>query len=133
MAIAYRASANGPTTASTTASITVPASVQAGDLMLVGLITSDTDAMSISGGGTGVTWTEKDIVVTGGRGAQLYWGVAVSDSAGSTISLTGGTTNTSAILNVYSGVDTATDPFDAFGFEGNGSGDNTMAQITTVT
>lgn len=107
MAIAFRASAEGHATTGSV-SVTIPASVQAGDLLVV--------VAGLNNGGNATYdwavpdgWTKRD---DRSVGSNLYGAVyiktAVSGDAGSTFTLTSNTTGKSCVIvAAYSGIDSS--------------------------
>lgn len=90
----YRASAaaasHGATAAATSTTITVPATVQAGDVLSVLVATNDsTAAFTCTGGGTGVTWTSRHgpDTASAALSSQVFTATATASSAGSTITV----------------------------------------------
>lgn len=113
MAIAFRASAEVHVT-SGSLTLTIPATVQAGDLLLV------VGAMNNGGNAaydwaTPAGWTKKDDRSVGSNFyAAVYSKVAVSGDSGATLTLASSNTGKScAIVAAYSGCDQAT-PIDVF-------------------
>lgn len=105
MPIAFRASTSTTTTTGS-ATLTIPASVQAGDLLvLAGGLNNGNDATKdwpavLSG------WTRKDGRDVGNLGAALYVRVAQAGDAGSTVTLsTSALGKSGAVLAAWSGVD----------------------------
>lgn len=105
MAVAFRVSTEAHATSGALA-VTIPATVQAGDLLLLvgGLNNGGSAGFDWS---TPAGWTKKDDRSVGSNlYGVLYAKVAVSGDAGATVTLASGTTGKScAILAAYSGVD----------------------------
>lgn len=110
---AFRAAAKGNDEATgnnSTSLITVPGSVQAGDIMCVvgAQNTSGAVTFSVSGGGSGATWTTRegpDTVSSNNLRAYLWTSRATGSSAGSTITVSSSTSaRFPALLLVASGV-----------------------------
>ena len=111
MAVSYRASAsNAATTTSTTVTISVPATVQVGDLILIG------HSMAASSASRTLTWpsgfTELGIADLSGHSSRLAWKIASSSELSATLTMTvaGGAIKQVVVLQAYSGVHQTT-PF----------------------
>lgn len=120
-----------------TATITVPASVQAGDVLLVvGQNNTGTPNLSISGGGTGVTWTTRsgpNAAPLSNNGHYSWSATATADSAGSTITLTAAATGRlNGLLLAHYGV---TETGMGFSYQANSTSNsgNTTLNFPNVT
>jgi len=133
MAVAHRASAAmGSVLATTSGTIVIPASVQAGDALFIASVNgSGTGALSVTDDDSGGnTWTEiSQGTGSGGRGA-IWWKRATSATASKTVTLSGATNSISAVLSAFSGAVASGNQFDPITTEGNLSGNETHAGIT---
>lgn len=113
MAIAFRASAEAHVT-SGSLTLTIPATVQAGDLLLV-VAAMNNGGNAAYDWSTPAGWTKKDDRSVGSNFyAAVYSKVAVSGDAGAALTLASSNTGKScAIIAAYSGCDQAT-PIDVF-------------------
>lgn len=136
MAITYVAGATCATSASTSASITIPATVQADDILVLDVSTKDNNGVTVSDNDTGGNaWTQKGSATTNGASFihATYWKRATSGTAGKVISIQNGTINIVAIAEAYRGCIASGDPIEAILSEANASGNQTQAGITTLT
>ncbi len=129
MAISYRAG-NSAVVQALTASVTVPATTQVGDLIVAHIFTGGTSLTVPSG------YTQIGSTVTDGTTwvGQIVYKVATSSDPGSTISWTVASAATKSALGVavYAGVDTA-NPIDASGVAaGTASTSHATPSITVV-
>jgi hypothetical protein len=129
MAIGFRASAQQGGQ-SLTASITVPGSVQAGDVMILMIQCSTVTATPTIPAG----WTQigTSLAISGSGYAQLCYKVAAGGDPGTTINVTlTNATNSKwfTLLSAYSGVDTTT-PIHASSFVADGATASTHATPT---
>lgn len=134
MAIAPRASVSGSGSTTTSMTLVIPETVQAGDWM---------EAWFGNGGGT----ADPSVSDDGDAGAwslihsRLYasnseegtvWGkIATANSAGATITATGFTTTCCGGMDAFSGVDEAT-PTESIVSEANASGNETMVEVVST-
>lgn len=133
MAVAHRASAaQSSTTATTTATITIPAGVQTDDDLYV-LVTSrqhsSTDAFvtCVDDDTGGNTWSR--LGSTTDRRATLFWKKATGATASKTVTLDGAINSIASGLSAFSGAASG-DPTTNIAFEDNASGDETHAGFT---
>lgn len=110
--------------------------VEVGDLLVLDFTHgADADGSVTDDDTGGETWTLK------GGGAffsslgfiRQYYKRATSATSGKTITVTGLSVSASGSLTVYRDAVATGDPFEAWTFEANGSGDETHASITTLT
>ena len=135
MAITFITNALGGAAATTTFSITLPATV-AGDILILeythrGTADATLGGTSISTGG--LTWTEKNDLTYNAFGGKLYWTRATGNHSAQTITGSGMTNSCAAIVTQYRGALASGDPLTGATLvaESNASGNETQAQITT--
>lgn len=132
MAIAHRASAVANSTNNTTSlTVTIPASVQADDLLFLvtanrGATTDPTVTDNDTGGNAWARIGGQDNTGSG----DVYWKRATSGSASKTVTVSGCTDSCSAGLSAFSGGSTAVTPYENVTAEANASGDETNAGFT---
>jgi hypothetical protein len=120
-------------TGTTSIALTIPA-VQAGDILVIDAGTNDSNGVNIAdNSGDGVGWNSKQMTPSGSNSFSLWWKRATATTAGATVTVSGGTANTIALLNAYRGCIASGDPIEAILAEVNASGNNTQAAITTLT
>jgi hypothetical protein len=121
-------------TGTTSIALTIPAAVQAGDILVIDAGTNDANGVNIADNSLdGVTWNSKQMTPSGANSFSLWWKRATASSANATVTVSGGTANTIALLNAYRGCVASGDPIEAILAEVNASGNNTQAAITTLT
>lgn len=136
MAITHVATAGQSAPDTTTSlTLTIPAGVQDGDILVVGLINAGAgDTPSVSDDDTGGnTWAMKVERLNGGssENGSLWWKRATSGTASKTITATGFTDSCAGFVSAYRGCKVSGDPFDQDPVtEDNGSGDESMTGFT---
>lgn len=137
MAITNPGNATGAGTAATTSdTITIPAGVQANDIMVVAVTNRDatTDPTVVDNEGAG-SWQKiaNQNAQTNGAGT-LWWKRATANSASKTVTCSGATGSISCGLSYFRGASLATATAGVFGTavgEANASGNEVQAGITT--
>jgi hypothetical protein len=117
-----------PTTSFT---ITIPAGVVAGDIMILGVTSrghSSSDAYPTVTDNDGGGWTRK--ISSNPRRGNLYWKRAGSASASKTVTVTGCINSASGGLSAYRGALASGDPIKNATVEANTGGDHTHATFT---
>jgi hypothetical protein len=122
-------------TFSTTITLTIPATVQAGDILLLDVSTGDNNGMTATDNDTGGNaWTVKLNTANGNtRSLTTLWKRATSGTAGKTVTVSGGTTNACGGITVYRGCIATGDPIEVLTGEVNALANNNHASITTLT
>jgi hypothetical protein len=121
-------------TATTSLALTIPATVAAGDILVIDASTQDANGVTCTDNDTGGnTWTVKEHRANGTHTLSLLWKRATAGTASKVATIAGGTTNVCGILSVYRGCVASGDPIEAMLSEANASGNNTQAAITTLT
>jgi hypothetical protein len=138
VAIQYLRNALGPTTSTTSVSVTLPATA-AGDLLIFEYVHRGTGTGTIGGTSVstgGLTWNNKHDQLFGASAfsGHTYWTIATGDHSGQTVTASSLTNASAGIVTVYSGAD-QTAPLDDATVVGeqNDSGDAGQAAITTAT
>jgi hypothetical protein len=138
VAIQYLRNALGPTTSTTSVSVTLPATA-AGDLLIFEYVHRGTGTGTIGGTSVstgGLTWNNKHDQLFGASAfsGHTYWTIATGDHSGQTVTASSLTNASAGIVTVYSGAD-QTAPLDDATVVGeeNASGDEGQAAITTAT
>lgn len=135
MAIAHRASAVANSTTNTTSlTVTIPASVQADDLLFLvtsnyGAATNPTVTDNDSGGNTWARIGGSD-PNRGSSSSDVYWKRATSGTASKTITVSGCTNSCSAGVSAFSGGRTTDPPYENVTAESNLGGNETQAGFT---
>jgi len=136
MAIAHRASAtHNETDPTSDTTLTIPASVQADDILLVATKTigSNPYANSVTDDDTGGnTWTQiSEFPASSSSVLGLWWKRATSGSAGKTVTIDMGTaTSAASLISAFSGCLASGDPFENVTEESNATGDESMTGLT---
>lgn len=140
MAIAHRASAVANSTTNTTSlTVTIPASVQANDVLFLvtsngGATTNPTVTDNDSGGNAWARVGGENRSAGGfNTSGDVYWKRATSGTASKTITVSGCTNTCSAGVSAFSGVKTTGTPYENVTAEPNISGDKTNAGFTPTT
>jgi hypothetical protein len=141
--ITFEGTADNPGNPTTATTITIPATVQNNDIIIVSVVNGDGTAQpTISDNSTVNNWTDG---INGGvvkhqagtaMAGTVFWKRITNASleAGATVSLSGMTGSTCANLSVRRGCVTSGSPVDGTPVsESNASGNNTQAGITTLT
>jgi hypothetical protein len=141
--ITFEGSADNTGNPTTSTSVTIPATVQNNDIILVSVANGDGTAQPTISDNSGVNnWTDG---VNGGvvrhqagtaMGGTVFWKriTNAATEASKVVSLSGMTGSTVANLSVRRGCVTSGSPVDGTPVsEGNASGNNTQAGITTLT
>lgn len=138
MAIQYLRNALGPTTSTTSVSVTLPATA-AGDLLIFEYVHRGTGTGTIGGTSVstgGLTWNNKHDQLFGASAfsGHTYWTIATGDHSGQTVTASSLTNSSAGIVTVYSGAH-QTAPLDDATVVGeqNASADEGQAAITTAT
>lgn len=138
MAIQYLRNALGPTTSTTSVSVTLPATA-AGDLLIFEYVHRGTGTGTIGGTSVstgGLTWNNKHDQLFGASAfsGHTYWTIATGDHSGQTVTASSLTNSSAGIVTVYSGAHQTTPLDDATVVgEQNASADEGQAAITTAT
>jgi hypothetical protein len=138
VAIQYLRNALGPTTSTTSVSVTLPATA-AGDLLIFEYVHRGTGTGTIGGTSVstgGLTWNNKHDQLFGASAfsGHTYWTIATGDHSGQTVTASSLTNSSAGIVTVYSGAHQTTPLDDATVVgEENASGDEGQAAITTAT
>lgn len=127
--VLYRASAVAGGNPTTSLTITIPASVQTGDILVAAFTNRNATANpSVSDNDTGGnTWAAVRANTTG---ASLYWKRATSGTASKTITASGFTGSCSGGVAVYQNCDPGSSPVEFHAEESNASGNETHAGFT---
>jgi len=146
MAITFVSTANGGTTSTTSFSITFPGDVQVGDLLILEFVHRGTGNGTLGGDGNTNPFITKHKQFFGAGSPQdftghLRWKIATADDVSSPsriVTCTGLINSCAAGLTVYRGVGglgSPTEPLNEATLVGeeNASGNETQAEITTVT
>ena len=135
MPIAFRANALGGTADQTSFSITLPAT-QLNDIIILEYTHRGTTDATLGGTYSGGAWTEKhdQQYATATLSGKTNWSRATTNHTGQTVTGTGLTNSCAAIITIYSGCVTGSDPLAGATVVGedNASGNETQAQITTT-
>ena len=134
--IAFVASASSSGNPTTSHTVTIPASTFQDDILILLSVHNGTGTLTVVDNDTGGnTWTLKDErdFGTPNASSQLRWKRATTATASKTITVSVATNCSSSVLLVYRGVETSGDPIEAVLSESNISGNETQAQITTLT
>lgn len=139
MAISYITNALGATNSTTSFSITLPTTV-ANDILILEFTHRGTGNGTIGGTSVttdGLTWALKhsQLYASSAFSGKTYWTRATGDHATRTVTGSSLTNSCAAILTVYRGCVTASDPLADATIVGeqNASANETQAQITTAT
>jgi hypothetical protein len=134
VAISFVNNALGATNSTTSFSITLPAT-QANDIILLEYTHRGTGDATLGGTYSGGAFTEKrdELYAGSAFSGKLLWSRATGNHNGETVTGSGLTNSCAAIITIYRGAETSGDPIEAIGGENNGSGNETMAQITSLT
>jgi hypothetical protein len=135
VAVSFVANALGGTATTTSFSISLP-TTQAGDILILEYTHRGGGAATI-GGTSGLTWTQKhsQLYASNTFSGRTLWARATGDHAGTSVSGSGLTNSSAAIVTVYRGALASGDPLADATIVGeqNASGDETQAEITTAT
>lgn len=136
MAISFVASAIGQSNSTTSFSITLP-TTQAGDIIILEFAHRGTGDGTIAGTYNGPAFALKhsQLFATSLYSGKTYWSRATGDHSGQTVTGSSLTNSCAAIVTVYRGALASGDPLADATIVGeqNASGDETQAQITTMT
>jgi len=134
VAISYIANGLGSTTATTSFSVTLPAT-QAGDILLLEYTHRGTGDATLGGTYAGPAFTEKhdQQYATSTFSGKTLWSRATGNHSGETVTGSGLTDSCAAIVTVYRGGTRLGDPLTSATIVGeqNASANETQAQITT--
>jgi len=137
MAITARTSTVTSGNAGASPTLVINSAVIADDILVLAVTNRDaTSQVTVSDNDTGGnTWAllKNQAADTNGSG-QVFWKRATSGTASKTITISGGTGSTSAVLTPFAGASSAANPFSQTTIvgEANASGNLTQAQITTA-
>jgi hypothetical protein len=118
----------------TSLTITIP-TVAVGDILIVDAVHNGGGTLTCTDNDTGGnTWTLKEERDNGtSMSQQLFWKRATSATSAKTITVGSATNSCAATLTVYRGCESTGDPIEAVLSEANASGNETQAEITTLT
>lgn len=137
MPITHVADAAGGTNPATSTTITIPTvAVDDIGILLVSMSNTAVDPVVTDDDSGGNAWAKIDGLGSGADNVSVWWKRMTSASSSKTITITDGVGETadsmSAALTVFRGVTTAAVPYEAVSVEGNASGNETHASITTL-
>lgn len=134
MAITFVSNALGGPAATTGNSITLPATA-ADDILLFEFTHRGTADGTLGGTYTGPAFTLKhsQLYASSAFSGKTYWSRATGNHTGQTVTVSGLTDSNAAVITIYRGCTTSSDPLADATIVGeqNASGDETQAQITT--
>lgn len=136
MAVSHRASAaSGSANPTTSFTITIPSTVQTGDLLIVAATSRDHASGTASPTCTdndtgGNTWTV--LTNTADKKSWIWWKRATSASASKTVTVAGCVGSSSGGISAYSGVLLSGTPYTGLVTETNASADETHASFTNT-